>query len=204
MMEDMWLNHESDFHHYIRQVLANEWPGDADLEALKAGSIAIRTFADRERPCGTFVGQHCFPPCYHIVYNRNQVYDRVAKGVGEPQFMTITQNHIDAQSLTSFVQLKRDDGGLACAKYNRDVGHPTQSCYSANCTSDTDDQETLQSVWDPVWPTPDDPIAVGKGQRASAAWARGTAPWDYRQILTHYYVKSDVINNNLDDYYRWT
>lgn len=38
------IDYESD---YIRHVLANEWPGQADDQALKAGAIAIRTFGWR-------------------------------------------------------------------------------------------------------------------------------------------------------------
>lgn len=36
---------------YTQQVLANEWHGQADIEALKAGAIAIRTFSYREIGC---------------------------------------------------------------------------------------------------------------------------------------------------------
>lgn len=40
---------------YVQHVLANEWPGDANLDAMKAGAIAIRTFVYRTSPCGAFL-----------------------------------------------------------------------------------------------------------------------------------------------------
>jgi hypothetical protein len=39
-------------------------------------------------------------------------------------------------------------------------------------------------------------------QNGSVAWERGTAPWDYRQTLTHYY-KNVILANSSDTYYRW-
>ena len=198
---DLPGDYSDSYTEYVEQVLANEWPGDANIEALKAGVIAIRTFADRGPGCGSKVAVYCpiATGCFDVEYNRSQAYWLNEERDQNP----IQADHSGARSVTDEMQLKRDDGQLACAKYHRDVGNPTDACVSVWCTSDPDDQETLNGKYDPVWPTSEDPQDVGMGQRASAAWARGTAAWEYRQILTHYYTKSDLINNNINDYYRW-
>ena len=199
--EDLPGDYSDSYAEYVEQVLANEWPGDAGIEALKAGVIAIRTFASRDIPCGSRTDVYCpyTTTCFEVEYNGSQAYWLNEERDQNP----IQADHSAARSATDAMQLKRDDGQLACAKYHRDVGNPTDACVTVWCTSDPDDQETLDGKYDPVWPNTRDPIDVGMGQRASAAWARGTAAWEYRQILTHYYTKSDLINNNINNYYRW-
>jgi hypothetical protein len=62
---------------YTEQVLANEWHAAAGLEALKAGVIAIRTFAYRNPGCGAFlrsVSELVPPYASRLLDNRSQVY----------------------------------------------------------------------------------------------------------------------------------
>ena len=94
---------------YIDQVLANEWPGDAGIEALKAGSIAIRTFADREPGCGSKMPWGYCPyatVCIPVEYNGSQSYWLNNELHQNP----IQADHSAARSATDAMQLKRHDG----------------------------------------------------------------------------------------------
>lgn len=187
---------------YIRQVLANEWPNDAGIESLKAGAVAIRTFTNRISPCGAYTGIVSGPPPVRIsLSNAAQAFRR--QGLN-PEQLTIQQQHIDAQTQTDAINLYRTDNTFACAKYKTDVGNPTLACVAGACTGDTTDQNTLSSVPDPV-AVASGSIGEGMGQNGSKAWAwsqNNAKPWEYRQILTHYYkqVKIGSSDNNL---YRW-
>ena len=194
---------------YIEHVLANEWHSNANLEALKAGSVAIRTFSYRNNPCGaiknTFPEPNTNPVVTSTVLdNRTQVYKNGGQGGSQKP---VTTNHTTAQSQTSSVLLYRTDNVYACAKYNANNGNPTKSCASASCTTDINDRDTLLEIVDPVdtnnLTTIGPRYAVGMSQNGSVAWSLGYSPWSYRQILTHYYtkVKFGVFD---DPKYRWT
>ncbi len=188
------------YRYYIEQVLANEWYVNSDFSAFKAGAIAIRTFADREQgACGARLPYYYAPGpglIYQMVYNRSQRFrfdDGHQNQVGS--------NHQNARSQTDGVRLYRDDGAVACAKYNANNGDPTKACSSADCPESAD-RDTLQEVTDPVSSEVGSKIGSGMAQNGTVAWARGTAPWDYRQMLTHYYRKIRLTDSS-DSYYRW-
>lgn len=186
---------------YTEQVLANEWHAAAGLEALKAGVIAIRTFAYRNPGCGAFLRSNpeLIPPYgSRLLDNRSQVY-RFGGYSGSQN--TITSNHSQARSQTANTYLYRATSSFACAKYDANTGNPTKACSSSECP-DAADRNTLQEVADPVSDEVGSRISIGMAQNGSVAWGRGTAPWDYRQALTHYYANV-VLANSSDTYYRW-
>ena len=186
---------------YIEHVLANEWHHLADLEALKAGAIAIRTFAYRERGCGAFITSNPepIPPYFsRLLDNRSQVYRFGGyNGWQNP----VTANHITARSQTIYTSLYRDDNTFACAKYDANTGDPTKACSSSECPNAAD-RDTLAETSDPVSSRVGARISIGMAQNGTLAWSRGSAPWDYRQILTNYYRKARLANSS-DSYYRW-
>ncbi len=195
-------SHLTTLDHYTEQVLANEWHAAAGLEALKAGVIAIRTFAYRSPGCGTFLRSNpeLMPPyASRLVDNRSQAY-RFGDYGGSQN--TITSNHSQARSQTANTFLYRNTANsFACAKYDADTGDPTKACSSSECP-DSADRNTLQEVADPVSDDVGSRMSIGMSQNGSVAWGRGTAPWDYRQALTHYYANV-VLANSSDSYYRW-
>ena len=210
--ENCWEEGESadgvvtSFSHYVEQVLANEWHGQSGSEALKTAAVAIRTFSDRNPGCGARLPYNWNPwPGYllGILYNGSQAY-WIEDGSSWRQ-NTVTSAHESARSATDGVQLYRADWEVACAKHNADCGDPTLACDQSNCGEATD-RDTLQSVPDPVAQhrgTEEEPsIAPGIAQNGTVAWERGSAPWDYRQMLTHYY--SEVRLAGSSNYYRWT
>ena len=113
----------------------------------------------------------------------------------------VNSNHDNANTQTSLLYLYRNDNAFACAKYNADVGNPTAACTSG-CSSDTNDQNMLSAIADPVSKTAT-PNALGMGQNGTAAWTLGGVPWNYRQILAHYY-KQAKIGSSDNNAYRWT
>ena len=163
------------FSHYIEQVLRNEWHADSGPEALKAGSVAVRSFADRLRGCGarllwTYWIQQ--PQLGYIMRcNRSQVYSRP----DPPEFFDITPNHESARFATDGVQMYRADDEIACAKHNTDCGDPTLACDESDCP-EVEDRDVLQSVPDPVAKDLDPEIAHGMPQNSTVAWERGSAP----------------------------
>jgi hypothetical protein len=197
------------YSHYIEQVLANEWHSNSGLESFKAGSIAIRTFADRELGCGAKLPYiYGGGLGYLMDYNSSQRYWLGS----DPNLYqnTITSNHQNARIQTDGVRLYRDDGSLACAKYFANTGHPTHSCEDApshsQCPYNSNDRATLRDTPDPVCTNnylgDNYNRQPGMAQNGSGAWAEGDAPWDYRQILTHYYRKARLTGSS-DSYYRW-
>ena len=191
---------------YTEQVLANEWHTSALLEALKAGAISIRTFAYRSPGCGAYKAWYTESPgpppiTSRLLDNRGQAY-RIGGYNGSQN--TITTNHVLARSQTANTFLYRADSTFSCAKHNANTGNPTRACVAGECTSDAADQETMPETADPVGTN--NYVAarfqVGMCQNGSAAWAIGSAGWDYRQILTHYYTKIKLTNTS-DTYYRW-
>ncbi|MCB0099728.1 MAG: hypothetical protein KDE46_28540, partial [Caldilineaceae bacterium] len=188
---------------YVKQVLANEWPSNAGLEAMKAGAIAIRTFAYRSPGCGAYKGSLTVsngpPPIVaRVLDNRSQAYKIGGQGGSQNP---VNSNHDNANTQTSLLYLYRNDNAFACAKYNADVGNPTAACTSG-CSSDTNDQNMLSAIADPVSKTAT-PNALGMGQNGTAAWTLGGVPWNYRQILAHYY-KQAKIGSSDNNAYRWT
>ena len=111
---------------------------------------------------------------------------------------TIQSRHTNAVNATSGMEMRRaSDNDYACAKYKADCGNPT--------ASGSEESETLKGVPDPV-----DSIATidsgsGMSQNGTHAWELsgydGAAPWDYRQMFTHYYANIYMYGLSLN---RWT
>jgi len=180
------ISYEGD---YIPHVLANEWPAQAGSDALKAGAIAIRTFGWRGSPCGAVYGTTIVGGTeYRIEHNGAQVY----WGCCSPQ-----TRHYDAVNATAGLVIKNDAADYACAKYKADCGNPT--------ADDSDEAYTLVSVPDPVDSDNGGLQLSGTSQNGTHAWElsgyNGTAPWDYRQMLTHYYAQTSMTNLAFN---RWT
>jgi len=195
----------SPFNDYIEHVLANEWHSLAGLEALKAGAVAIRTFALREPGCGARWSYYNGVP---VLNNYSQTY-RFGDRNG-PQ-NTVTANHTAARTRTDGVYLYRTDGGLACAKYDANTGNPTKACDVSYCPQPLD-RDTLVETADPVDRNNVFPArtSIGMSQNGSVAWGIGsvswgigTAAWDYRQILSHYYRKVKIGSQDNDNGWVW-
>jgi len=181
------ISYEGD---YIPHVLANEWPAQSGTESLKAGAIAIRTFGWRNAPCGavsydmTVGGTE-----YHVEHNGAQAYWGCC---------TPATRHYDAVNATADKAIRNHySAELICAKYKADCGDPT--AYGA------EEPDTLTSVPDPVDSDNMNFSASGLSQNGSHAWElynySQSAPWDYRQILTHYYAYIDMTGLAFN---RWT
>jgi len=179
---------------YVPQVLANEWPGQASNESLKAGAIAIRTFGWRELGCGAIWGLKTVGSTeYRIEHNISQRY-WLPDGSQNP----ILTKHTNAVNAMSTVTMRRGgDYNAACAKYKADCGNPTATGPEENWT--------LWGVPDPV----DSDTSMhlsGMSQNGTHAWElsgyAGAAPLDYRQMLTHYYAQISL--SGAPGVYRWT
>ncbi len=163
---------------YVPRVLANEWPGQAGSEALKAGAVAIRTFGWRDIPCGAVWGHRIVGGTeYRIEHTGSQAY----WGCCTPQ-----TRHYDAVNATAGNTLRNHSTyNYICAKYKADCGNPT--------ADGADEPWTLVSVPDPVDSDNGGYYLAGLSQNGSHAWElsgyAGAAPWDYRQILAHYYAQ---------------
>lgn len=196
---------------YVKQVLANEWHNEADLEALKAGAVAIRTFAYRTYGCGAYIRMNIESPVVssRLVDNRSQTFK--FGGYNGTQ-KTVTTLHVTAGAPDSAAfNIYRADGTPVCAKYFANVGDPTHSCITTpihpQCPSyPNNDTYTLYGIPDTVCTNNnlgDSYDALpGMSQNGSVAWAKGEAPWDYRQILSHYY-RDVKFNSDDSSYYRW-
>lgn len=175
---------------YVPRVLANEWPSQANDQALRAGAVAIRTFGWREIPCGAVYGYQILGSTqYRIENNISQAY----WGCCTPQ-----THHYNAVNATSGVTMRRGgDYAAACAKYKADCGNPT--------ATGTEENWTLWGVPDPV----DSDTSMhlsGMSQNGTHAWElsgyAGAVPLDYRQMLTHYYAQ--IALSGAPAVYRWT
>ena len=184
---------------YIPQVLSNEWDSRSGPEALKAGAVAIRTFARRNiGGCGAIhcwkysgVDDYCFP--VENSWAQHYWLD-ASQGTGQNDVLDI---HLDAGRATRGLVIRRaSDSHLACARYRADCGNPTKA--------DPLEPATLQSISDPVDTNNVVGPQAGSGmsQNGTAAWNRGSAPWDHLQMLTHYY--SNILLPGTDPSYRWT
>jgi hypothetical protein len=168
---------------YIPQVLANEWPGQANIEALKAGAITIRTFGWRRPGCGAIWGYRSIGGTdYRIEHNISQRYWLPNGGQN-----TILSKHTAAVNATNEMVLRNHiTSNYICAKYKADCGNPT--------AAGADEPWTLASVADPVDRDNGGYHLDGLSQNGSHAWElsgyMGAAPWDYRQILSHYYAQT--------------
>ncbi|OIO89718.1 MAG: hypothetical protein AUK03_13995 [Anaerolineae bacterium CG2_30_64_16] len=181
-------------------MLANEWHWLSQAQALWAGAVAIHTFAWRDiGGCGAIQDWHAlYPggPEYRVENSWSQRYWL------DPYEQTgqnaISSAHRDAVDDTLLVRVLRSDWDYACAKYFANCGNPT-----ANSSLEP---ATLISIPDPV----DSNNAIGThqpgmSQNATHAWELtgypGAAPWDYRQMLTHYYAHIRL--SGADPDYRW-
>jgi hypothetical protein len=178
---------------YIPQVLANEWPGAAGDQALRAGAIAIRTFGWRyPLGCGAVWGYKTVGGTdYRIEHNIAQRYWLPGGGQN-----TIQSKHTNAVNATSGMVMRRySDNDYACAKYKADCGNPT--------ADGGEEPNTLISVPDPV--DTKTTIASGMSQNGTHAWElsgyAGAAPLEYRQMFTHYYANIYMYGLS---FYRWT
>ncbi len=179
---------------YVAHILANEWPGEASDQSLKAGAIAIRTFGWRSIPCGAVDNYYTIGDTqYRVENNYSQSY-WLPDGSQNP----ILTKHTNAVDSTAEVTLRNHTTyDYVCAKYKADCGNPT---------ADGDDEAwTLVGVPDPVDSDNGGYYLEGLSQNGTHAWEldgyAGAAPWDYRQILTHYYAQVTMIGLSFD---RWT
>ncbi len=191
---------------YAPQVLANEWHWLSQDQALRAGAVVIHTFAHREigPGCGAVLARtHNLPwPPFTPLSVENSWSQRYWLDPSEQTSQNaISSAHRDAVEDTLLVRVFRSDWDYACAKYFANCGNPT-----ANSSLES---ETLISVPDPVssnsaFPTPT-PHQPGMSQNATHAWElagyAGAAPWDYHQMLTHYYAHVRLSGADYD--YRW-
>lgn len=110
---------------------------------------------------------------------------------------TITNDHRNAVANTRYQTITRPNFQLVCAKHFTDCGNPT-----GNSSLESD---TLKSIPDPVDKDSLNVQRPGMSQNGSHAWELNyydrAVPWDYRQILTHYY--SNVKLQNAHNDYRW-
>ncbi|RLC76516.1 MAG: hypothetical protein DRJ03_28530 [Chloroflexi bacterium] len=187
------INYESN---YTRHVLANEWPGQAGDEALKTGTIAIRTFGWRELGCGAIDHYYTVGSTqYRVENNLSQAYWLNPYTQAQNPILT---KHTNAVNATSTVTMRRGgDYNAACAKYKADCGNPTATGPEENWT--------LWGVPDPV----DSDTSMhlsGMSQNGTHAWELsgydGAAPLSYRQMLTHYYAQ--IALSGAPGVYRWT
>ncbi len=175
---------------YIPQVLANEWPADAGEQSLKAGTIAIRTFGWREPGCGAVWDYKTDGDTqYRIEYNQSQAY----WGCCTPE-----PKHYAAVTATLDLTLRNHTNNTyICAKYKADCGNPT--------ADGADEAWTLVGVPAPVDSDNGGYFRSGLSQNGTHAWELtgydGAAPWDYRQMLTHYYAQTSMTGLAFN---RWT
>lgn len=171
---------------FVKKTLPNEWienwgdtPGG--LEALKAGAIAIRTFAISAYNAEVLNvgGQN-----YYCTKAWRQQFD-------PNKVISNFPNSVAAVDTTNGIMLTHPDAATILgtnaidAQYRDDTGQ-----YTAWGT-----YPWLQSVYDPISAgTPKE----GMGQQGSKRWAWGLSEsgekfpkWDYRRILVHYYTGID-------------
>ena len=166
-------------------MLANEWPGQASHEALKAGAIAIRTFGWRSLGCGAIWGYRSIGGIdYRIEHNISQRY-WLPSGSQNP---ILTQHNAAVNATAEMILRNRTTYNYICAKYKADCGNPT--------AEGPDEPGTLVGVPDPVDRDNGGHYLSGLSQNGSHAWElsgyMGAAPWDYRQILSHYYAQTTM------------
>ena len=180
---------------YVATVLKNEWPQSSTyMQALYAGAVAIRTFA--QRPTGG---------CGAIAYTYNSI--PVEHNIAQRYFGngTVQQFHRDAANGTAAITVLRLDGEIACAKHFADTGDPTGSFYDDGNPTDTPVEDDVNLSY-----TGHNP---GIGQNGSAAWSKGASNirLNWPQILGKYYTRIGLSagTNNTGilipkNNYRWT
>jgi hypothetical protein len=175
---------------YVPQVLANEWPADAGEQSLQAGAITIRTFGWRKPGCGAIWDYKTEGYIqYRIEHNSSQAY----WGCCTPEVQ-----HYAAVTATRDLTLRNHTNNTyICAKYKADCGTPT--------ADGADEAWTLVGVPDPVDSDNGGYFRSGLSQNGTHAWELadydGAAPWDYRQMLTHYYAQTSMTGLAFN---RWT
>ncbi len=170
---------------YVKRVLWKEWFTTWDEDALKAGAVAIRTWAScpenwRGRdPYGN-------PQVYGDAHG--QVYEAGGENIAS----------VSAAVDATAGQFLSYNDAVINAQYRNENGEYTNPCawYGA---------AYLVSIYDPIsadaTPTLDRCLLAGMGQYGSQRWAIGNSSssgggtpfpqWDYPQILAHYYSSVD-------------
>ncbi len=192
---------------YIPSVLTQEWPDAAGYQALEAGAIAIRTFAQREIGCGAY--DYDAPDGLMVLNNNSQHYYTNK---------TVKTDHHNAVQWTAGINAYNTVGNRACAKHNANNGDPTAQGPEVPTTWGTwDAVETNCNLFTPCGTSSHNP---GVSQNGTHAWelsigpnSRGfqSAPWTWQQMLGHYYTGVSVsggANNTYvpavtDPRYRW-
>ena len=181
---------------YVATVLKNEWGvGSSYMQALYAGAVTIRTFAQRPADgCGA------------IAYYFNGV--PVEHNISQRYFPNsgVLQAHRDAANQTAGTTILRfNDNGIACAKYFADAGDPTGSYYDEGSPTDTAVEDDVSISYGGHNP--------GVGQDGSIAWSLGSSSTrlNWPQILGKYYTRIGLSagTNNTGilipkNNYRWT
>lgn len=160
---------------YVATVLKNEWPrNSAYMQALYAGAVAIRTFAQR-------VADGCGAIAYY--YNSIPVENNNSQrffGTG-----VVEQYHRDAANRTAGLTILRfNDNAIACAKHFADTGDPTGSFPDGGSPTNTSVQDDVSHSY-----TGHNP---GIGQNGSSAWTAGSLTYarlNWPQILGKYYTR---------------
>ncbi len=141
-----------------------------------------------------------------LLDNSSQVF-RFGGNIHGPQ-NPVSSLHQQAVDQTAEMRLYHINASatFGCARYHANPGNPTKSCADAGCSNAELDKQMLPETEDPIDPNHVVPARTGVGmsQNGSAAWAAGAAPWDFRQILSHYY-RNVGLGTNLDNtnQYRW-
>jgi len=189
---------------YVPQVLANEWHWESQDQALRAGAVAIDTFAHRSvGGCGAMQTTKTLPwyPYTDVPVENSHAQSYWLDASQQTGQNGISSIHRDAVADTSHQRLFRADFTPACAKYFANCGNPT--------ASNSLEPVTLVSISDPAssnsaFPTPT-PHLSGMSQNGTHAWElsdhANAAPWDHRQMLTHYYA--DIHLADSSPYHRW-
>jgi len=187
---------------YVPQVLANEWHPASQDQALQAGATAIDTFAHRSiGGCGAIQATKAlpWPPFTVVPVENSHAQSYWLDASNQTGQNNITNAHRNAVANTIGQLALRGDMEPICAKYFANCGNPTAASGL--------EPGTLIAIVDPV--DSNNSIVTyqpGMSQNGTHAWELSgypaATPWEYRQMLTHYYTGVYLSGSN--PYYRWT
>jgi hypothetical protein len=181
---------------YVATVLKNEW-GSNYMQALYAGAVAIRTFAQRNADgCGAI--NFLYQPTYNgypVERNDSQAY--FPRG-------NVPSNDTSAANNTAGLTILRfNDNAVACAKYFANTGNPTGSYSDGGSPTDTSVLDSVNHSYGGQNP--------GMSQNGSIAWTIGASALNWPQVLGKYYTRIGLSagTNNTGilipkNNYRWT
>lgn len=173
---------------YVANVLKNEWPQNSNyMQALYAGAITIRTFAQRANAdsaygCGAifYYASDGLP----VENNASQVFSQ-DNDPGSPDPTPYPYQRDAANQTAGTTILRFNDGMIACARYKTDTGDPTLPLLNADSGS-----PTLSQVEDDVYYS-NRYREAGMSANGSSAWSKGptNTRLNWPQILGKYYTR---------------